>query len=122
MELALWIAAGALALVALAGGVSKAFLPVEKLAAAPGGEWTAAAGPGFVRGLGVLELLAAAGLVLPALTGIAPVLVPVTAACWVLLMAGAMITHVRYGSAKFAVLNLAYLAVAVFVAWGRFAA
>jgi len=120
MDLALWIAAGLLALVALTGGVSKAFVPREKLAAAPGGEWTAAATPGFVKSLGTLELLAALGLILPAVTGIAPVLVPVTAVCWVLLMVGAMITHVRHGSAGFAVLNLAYLAVAAFVAWGRF--
>jgi len=120
MDLALWIAAGLLAVVALTGGVGKAFVPQEKLAAAPGGEWTAAATPGFVKSLGTLELLAALGLILPAVTGIAPVLVPVTAACWVLLMVGAMITHVRHGSAGFAVVNLAYLAVAVFVAWGRF--
>ena len=122
MDLALWIAAGLLAVVALTGGVSKAFVRKEKLAAAPGGEWTADAGAGFVKGLGVLELLAALGLVLPAVTGIAPVLVPVTAVCWVLLMVGAMITHVRHGSAGFAALNLAYLAVAAFVAWGRFTA
>ncbi|MEU7784852.1 DoxX family protein [Amycolatopsis sp. NPDC049159] len=122
MDLALWIAAGTLALVALAGGVSKAFVPQAKLAAARGGEWTADAQPWFVKGLGVLELLAAAGLVLPALTRVAPVLVPVTAVCWVLLMIGAMITHVRHGSANLVVLNLAYLAVAAFVAWGRFAA
>ncbi|MET8999062.1 DoxX family protein [Amycolatopsis sp. NPDC004169] len=120
MDLALWLAAGLLAVVALTGGVSKAFVPREKLAAAPGGEWTADAAPGFVKGLGVLELLAALGLILPAATGIAPVLVPVTAGCWVLLMVGAMITHVRHGGAGFAVLNLAYLAVAAFVAWGRF--
>jgi hypothetical protein len=120
MDLALWIAAGLLAVVALTGGVSKVFVPKEKLAATPGGEWTAEARPGFVRTLGAVELLAAAGLVLPALTGIAPVLVPVTAACWVLLMIGAMITHVRHGGATFAMLNLAYLAVAAFVAWGRF--
>ena len=122
MDLALWIAAGLLAVVALTGGVSKAFVPREKLAAAPGGEWTAAATPGFVKSLGTLELLAAVGLILPAVTGIAPVLVPVTAACWVLLMVGAMITHVRHGSAKFAALNLGYLAVAAFVAWGGFTA
>ncbi|QKV74809.1 DoxX family protein [Amycolatopsis sp. Hca4] len=120
MDLALWLAAGLLAVVALTGGVSKAFVPREKLAAAPGGEWTTDAAPGFVKGLGVLELLAALGLVLPAATGIAPVLVPVTAGCWVLLMVGAMIIHVRHGGAGFAVLNLAYLAVAAFVAWGRF--
>ncbi|MEU7919220.1 DoxX family protein [Micromonospora zamorensis] len=50
---------------------------------------------------------------------IAPVLVPVTAVCWVLLMIGAMITHLRHNEAKFIVLNLFYLALAAFVAWGR---
>ncbi|MFI5588474.1 DoxX family protein [Amycolatopsis sp. NPDC051758] len=120
MDLALWIAAGLLAVVALAGGISKTFVPKEKLAAAPGGEWTGDAGAGFVRTLGVLELLAAVGLILPAVVGIAPVMVPVTATCWVLLMIGAMITHARHGGYKLVVLNLAYLAVAAFVAWGRF--
>lgn len=120
MNLALWIAAGLLAVVALTGGFSKAFVPKEKLAAAPGGDWTAAAGTGFVKTLGVLELLVAAGLVLPAVTGVAPVLVPVTATCWVLLMIGAMLTHLRHGDSRFVLLNLAYLALAAFIAWGRF--
>jgi DoxX-like protein len=120
MNLALWIAASLLAVVALAGGVSKAFVPREKLAGAPGGEWTADVGAGFVKTLGILELLAAAGLILPAVAGIAPVLVPVTAVCWVLLMIGAMITHARHGGYRFVALNVSYLAVAVFVAWGRF--
>lgn len=120
MNLALWIAAGLLAVVALTGGVSKAFVPRAKLAAAPGGEWTATAGAGFVKTLGALELLAAAGLLLPAVTGVAPVLVPVTATCWVALMIGAMLTHLRHGDARFVALNLLYLALAVFIAWGRF--
>ncbi|MCZ7379641.1 DoxX family protein [Micromonospora sp. WMMC250] len=119
MNLALWIAAGLLAAVALAGGVTKTFVPKEKLAAANGGGWTADASVGFVKTLGILEILAAIGLILPAVLDIAPVLVPVTALCWVLLMVGAVITHLRYGEAKFIVLNLLYLAVAAFVAWGR---
>jgi hypothetical protein len=120
MDLALWIAAGLLAAVAMAGGISKTFVPKAKLAAAHGGEWTAGASVGFVKTLGVLELLAAVGLILPALVDIAPVLVPVTAVCWVLLMIGAMITHGRLGQAKLVVLNLVYLALAAFIAWGRF--
>jgi hypothetical protein len=120
MNLALWIAAGLLAAVALTGGITKTFVPKEKLASHPGGEWTGPANAGFVRTLGVLEILAAVGLVLPAVVGIAPVLVPVTAVCWVLLMIGAMITHVRHGSPRFVWLNLTYLALAAFVAVGRF--
>jgi hypothetical protein len=61
MHTALWIAAGLLAVVALVGGVSKTFVPKARLAAQPGGEWTAQAPVGLVKGLGVLELLAAAG-------------------------------------------------------------
>ncbi|MEU6830937.1 DoxX family protein [Nocardia beijingensis] len=121
MNIALWIATGLLAALALFGGITKAFVPREKLAASPGGEWTAAAGDGFVKGLGVLQILAAAGLILPAVLDIAPVMVPVTAVCWVGLMVGAMITHGRLGEYKFVVLNSVYLAVALFIAWGRFA-
>lgn len=121
MSLALWIAAGLLAVVALAGGISKTFVPKEKLTEIRGGEYWAHFSAGFVKTLGVLELLAAVGLILPAVVDIAPILVPVTAVCWVLLMVGAMITHIRYGSPKlFAMLNVTYLALAAFIAWGRF--
>ena len=120
MNLALWICAGLLAVVALTGGISKTFVPKEKLAAARGGGWTEDAGAGFVKALGALELLAAVGLILPAVVDIAPVLVPVTALCWILLMIGAMTTHGRRGEFPFVILNLAYLALAAFIAWGRF--
>jgi hypothetical protein len=119
MNLALWIAAALLAFVALGGGAVKAFAPLERLAAAPGAAWTTRTNPAFVRTLGVLEVLAAAGLILPALLGVAPDLVPVTAGCWVLLMIGAMVTHLRLREPGFAALNVGYLALAAFVAWGR---
>lgn len=121
MNLALWITAGLLAAVALVGGFSKVFVPKQKLAGTSGGAWTADAGTGFVKTLGGLEVLAAVGLIVPAVVDIAPVMVPVTAVCWVGLMVGAMITHVRHGDgAKFVAVNLIYLALAVFIAWGRF--
>jgi hypothetical protein len=120
MDLVLWIAAGMLAVVSLAGGIAKTFVPKEKLAQAPGGRWVENSSVGFVKTLGVLELLAAVGLILPALVDIAPVLVPVTALCWVVLMIGAMITHLRHGDVKSVVANVIYLALAVFIAWGRF--
>ncbi|MET7735613.1 DoxX family protein [Streptomyces sp. NPDC005402] len=120
MNLALWIAAGLLGTLALAAGITKIFVPRQTLAAAHGGGWTGDASTAFVKGLGVLEVLAAAGLVLSAALDIAPVLVPVTAVCWILLMIGAMITHGRRGESALVALNLAYLALAVFIAWGRF--
>jgi hypothetical protein len=120
MNLTLWIITGLLAAVALIGGVSKTFVPKEKLSHVPGGGWTNDHTISFVKTLGILELLAVAGLVLPAAIDVAPVVVPITAVCWVLLMVGAIITHLRRGERPFVLLNLVYLALAVFIAWGRF--
>lgn len=120
MDLALWIAAGLLAVVALLGGTTKTFVPKEKLAAHEGGRWTADASVGFVRTLGVLELLAAAGLLLPAVLDVAPVMVPVTAVCWIALMVGAMVTHGRLGQRGLVAVNAVYVALAVVIAVGRF--
>ncbi|MGI5289754.1 DoxX family protein [Nonomuraea polychroma] len=120
MNLALWICAGLLAVVLLTGGVGKLIVPQKKMAAMRGAGWTADVSAGFLKVLGVIEVLGAVGLVLPAVTGIAPVLVPVAAVGVVVLMVGAMVTHSRRGEVIPAVANLVYLALAAFVAWGRF--
>jgi uncharacterized membrane protein YphA (DoxX/SURF4 family) len=120
MNTALWIIAGLLAAAFLAGGTIKLALPKRTLAAAPGGGWVEDFRAGNVKAIGTLEVLAAIGLVLPAVLGIAPVLVPLAAVGLVLLMIGAIITHLRRHEAKPILANVAYLALAVFVAWGRF--
>ncbi len=120
MNVALWITAGLLALVALAGGITKTFVPLDKLAVHDGAAWTLGASPAFVRTLGILELLAAIGLILPAVLDVAPVMVPVTAACWIALMIGAMITHGRLGQVQLVLVNVVYLALATFIVVGRF--
>jgi hypothetical protein len=120
MNIILWIAAGILALVALAGGITKTFIPKEKLEHHDGAAWTRGVSPAFVKTLGVLELLAAIGLILPAVVDVAPVMVPVTAACWVALMIGAIVTHARLDQFKLVLVNSVYLALAVFIAVGRF--
>ena len=120
MNVALWIITGLLALVVLAGGLTKTFMPLDKLAQHDGAAWTRGASPAFVRILGILEILAAIGLILPAVLDVAPVLVPVTAACWIALMIGAMITHGRLGQAKLVLVNVVYLVLAVAIVVGRF--
>jgi len=120
MNLALWIIAGLLAGVFALSSSAKLFVPKEKLATVPLGGWVGDASVGFVKALGVLEALAAAGLILPAALGIVPVLVPLAAVGIGLLMVGAMATHLRRHEAVGVVLNLAYLSMAAFVIWGRF--
>ncbi|WP_371781814.1 DoxX family protein [Streptosporangium subroseum] len=120
MNLALWIIAGLLAAVFLVAGANKLFIPQEKLARAPGGGWVNDFGAGFVKALGAVEILGAVGLILPAALDITPILVPLAAVGLAAIMVGAAIVTFRRREPMHALLNLTYLALAVFVVWGRF--
>ncbi|MFI7453072.1 DoxX family protein [Nonomuraea sp. NPDC049714] len=120
MNLALWIITGLLAAVFLFAGANKLLIPREKLAEAPGGGWAGDFGAGFVKALGAVEILGAIGLILPAVLDVAPVLVPLAAIGLAMIMAGAAVVTFRRREPGHALLNLTYLALAVFVAWGRF--
>lgn len=120
MNLALWIVAIVMAVAFAVGGLSKLTIPKERIATLPGGKWVEGVSPGFVKATGVIDLLAATGLILPAALDVAPVLVPVAAIGVVLLMIGAGIVRLRYGSPMAIFGDATYLALAAFVAWGRF--
>ncbi|MFF4577522.1 DoxX family protein [Streptomyces sp. NPDC001389] len=121
MNLALWIVTGLLAAAYLLGGAFKVITPKEKIAAAgSSGRWVEDFSDGGVKAIGALEVLAAAGLVLPAVLGVAPVLVPLAALGLVLLMLGAALIRFRRHETKLVVVDLVYVLLAAFVAWGRF--
>lgn len=118
MNVFLWVLQAVLALLFAVAGVQKALRPKEKLATNL--PWVEDYSANTVRFIGVVELLAAIGLVLPAVTGIAPVLTPLAAAGLVVVMLLAMNTHRRrreYGAIGF---NAVLLVLAAIVAWGRF--
>ncbi|MDI3390607.1 DoxX family protein [Streptomyces sp. B-S-A8] len=119
MNVALWIVAAVLGAVSLAGGAMKMLQSTEKLAASGYG-WVEDFSPGSVKTIGALEALAGVGLILPAALDIAPALVPTAAAGLVLLMIGAALTHLRRQETKLITVNVVLLAVAAFVAWGRY--
>jgi DoxX-like family len=119
MHTALWIIAGLLAAVFLLAGSNKLFIPRERLAKAPGGGWVLDFSACFVKALGAVEILGAVGLILPALLDIAPVLVPLAALGLGLIMIGAAIVEFRRQEFKHVLVNLTYLALIAFVAWGR---
>ena len=120
MNLTLWIIAGLLAAVFLVSS-AKMFVPKEKMAGMhAASRWVEDFSPGALKAIGAVELLAAAGLILPAALDIAPVLVPLAALGGVLLFVGAVIMCLRRGETATIVGDLVYLAMAAFVAWGRF--
>ena len=119
MNLALWIVAIVLAAGFAATGLMKLFVPKEKLVNSGQG-WAQDVAPTSIRLIGVIELLGAAGLILPAVTHIAPNLVPVAAIGLVLVMLGAATVHARRKEPMNIGVNIVLLALAGFAAWGRF--
>jgi uncharacterized membrane protein YphA (DoxX/SURF4 family) len=118
MNLALWIVAIVLAAAFAGSGLMKLLVRKDKLVSSGQG-WAQDYTPKNIRLIGVVELLGAAGLILPAVTHIAPILVPLAAIGLALVMVGAAIVHARRRETMNIVVNAVLLALAVFVAWGR---
>ena len=117
MDIALWVAQGILAAVMAMVGIAKLAKPREELLDKMAFVEDFTDGP--VKTIGALEVLAAIGLILPGVTGIAPVLVPVAAIGVALIQTGAVIVHARRSETRELVGNLVFIAIAVFIAWGR---
>ncbi|MEU7611350.1 DoxX family protein [Micromonospora sp. NPDC049204] len=129
MNLVLGIIQILLAVVFLGAGLAKLTQPKEKLRDRMG--WVDPVPPTQVKALGAVEVLAALGLVLPPLTGIATVLTPLAAVGLVIVMAGGILVHLRdrktYDTAaerrrevQGAIVCAVLLILAAVVAWGRF--
>jgi uncharacterized membrane protein YphA (DoxX/SURF4 family) len=119
MNLALWIVAIVLAASFAGSGLMKLLVPKDKLVSFGQG-WAQDYTPTNIRLIGVVELLGAAGLILPAVTHIVPILVPLAAIGLALVMVGAAAVHARRKETMNIGVNAVLLALAVFVAWGRF--
>lgn len=76
--------------------------------------------PAPIRILGFLEALGIIGIILPQLLDIRPILTPVTAVCFSVVMAGAFLVHLK--KAEYKVLPIIALAfiMSVIVAYYRF--
>ena len=109
----MWVIQILLALAFGAAGVMKLVTPKAKLEANPYMGWIAAVPEAQVKLLAVAELLGALGLILPVVTGIAPFLVRVAAACLATLMGGAVATHAMRKEPSVIPTVLALLAIVV---------
>ena len=118
MNLALWIVAVLTALTFAAAGTRKLTQPKDKLKQQMG--WVEDFTPATIRFIGAMEVLGALGLILPAVTGIATVLVPLAATGLAIVMILASAVHLRRGEAKVLPVNIVLFLLAAFVAVGRF--
>lgn len=102
-----------------AGGLAQIFTPYANYTKLPFQGWANDFQPWHLKLIGALKVLAAlgiiAGLFLPMLRPLAPL----AAIGLALVMAGAMATHLRRGEYPHMLGNLAYLALALFLAYGK---
>lgn len=76
--------------------------------------------PSTVKLTGLAETLGALGLILPAATGIAPVLTPIAASALAVVMLLAAVTHARRREPSAIAVNAVLFALLGVVAWARF--
>jgi uncharacterized membrane protein YphA (DoxX/SURF4 family) len=116
MNIVLWVLQVLLALVFFYSGGKKLIRSNEQIQALP---WARDLSPRVVRGIGILEVLGASGLILPVLTGILPWLTPLAAVGLAVLMLGAAWINLRLMLYPAFGANLVLLALAALVAYGR---
>jgi len=109
LNIFLWAGQGLLAAMLIWASAMKLFAPAKKLAAM--WPWTAT-NRKLVKLTGVLDAMAAIGLVIPFLT-------PYAAIGIALLMVAAITFHVSRAEAAQIGINIFVLALALFIAWGR---
>jgi len=118
MNTILWICQGILSLAFLYSGINKTILSEQQLIA-KGQTGVVNLRIGVIRFIGISEVLGAAGIIVPWLTNIWPVLTPVTAICFAVIMLMAAQIHYKLHEPKNIATNVFLLILAVFVAYGR---
>jgi hypothetical protein len=119
VNIVLWVIAGIVAAVFAVAGAMKLTQPKAKLAAS-GMAWTEDFSDSQVKGIGVVEILGAIGLILPAATGVATFLTPLAGAGLAASQLLAAALHVRRGETNMLPINIVLAALAAFVAVMRF--
>jgi hypothetical protein len=115
MQLSYWIVAALLAALYLYAGGKKIVQSRDRLRPMMG--WVDDVPMSLIRVTGVLEVLGAAGLILPPLTAIAPWLAVAAAIGLVLVQVGGIAVHLRRGEARLIGFNVVLLVAAAAAAW-----
>ncbi|WP_038161250.1 DoxX family protein [Verrucomicrobium sp. BvORR106] len=115
MKIALWIVQILLALAFGASGFMKVFAFDQFVASAP----DLANQQGLFAFIGIAELVGAVGLILPALTGVLPVLTTWAAVGLGTIMVLGTGLHIMKGEWSHVPVTVILLALNVFVVWGR---
>jgi len=121
MNIVLWILQGLIATMYVMTGLMKLAKSRDDLMKQKDMNWVESVSAGNIKLIGLLELLAAVGLIVPQLTGILPWLTPFAAVGLILTMASAIALHSNRGDGmKKISMNIILMLLAGFIAIGRF--
>lgn len=113
----MWAAQILLFLVFTGTGVWKLLTPIPQLATMI--PWAGEVPAPFLHATAVLDLLGGVGILLPAVTRIAPGLTFLAALGCAVLQVGAVVFHLSRGEAADTPFNVLLAALALFVTWGQ---
>lgn len=117
MHIILWVMQGLFAAMFIMAGLTKAFQPIEAMAESM--PWVRDVPLTLVRFIGVSELIGGIGLVLPSLLRIKPMLSVWAATGIAIIMLLAGVLHTSRGEFSGIIVNVLFMAVLGFIAWGR---
>ncbi len=123
MNIVLWVFQGFLATVFLMAGSMKVVKSKNEIKENGGGRmnWVDDVSANNIKLIGIAEVLAGVGLILPQLTNILPWLTPLAGVGLIFTMTGAVIFHLRRGDGQQAIVpNIVLMLFAAFVTFGRF--
>ncbi|HRZ96551.1 MAG TPA: DoxX family protein [Paludibacter sp.] len=118
MNTILWFIQAILAAIFAMAGLLKIILPPEKLIKM-GLKWVVRLPVYKVRFIGISELLGAIGLILPMVLNYYPIITPIAAFGFVMVMVFAAYHHYRYSENKAIVFNVALMIFAAIIVVGR---
>jgi putative oxidoreductase len=117
MNISLWVVQSLLAAMFLMAGANKLFQSIPELSNML--PWVTTVPEAMVRFIGLSELLGGLGLLLPSILRIRPILTPFAALGLAVVMILASIFHITRGEVSVIGMNFVFMAMALFVAWGR---
>jgi putative oxidoreductase len=117
MNISLWVVQGLLAAMFLMAGANKLFQSIPELSKML--PWVTQVPDGLVRFIGFSELLGGIGSLLPTILRIKPILTSYAAIGLAVVMLLASIFHISKGEMSVIGMNFVFMAMALFVAWGR---
>jgi uncharacterized membrane protein YphA (DoxX/SURF4 family) len=120
MNTVLWIIQGLIAAMFAMTGFMKLSKSRDEIKARNGMNWAENVSGSQLKLIGLAELLAAIGLIIPQLTGILLWMTPLAAIGLILIMVGAMVLHKQRGDGPKPIsLNIMLMLLATYIAFGR---